>query len=559
MSIVNQSPKHLTLAIPCPVAPDGYPDFTRRLEDFASIDVIAQILVLHEGPTPPLDVADALAEKISFIQVDSWFSGKTIECILDAAADDILLITTPTIIEICERSLQQLLTIAGDSGIGLIYSDYRQIRGSEMTDRMMLNYQAGSIRESFDFGPVIYISKQAANSARSKYGQIEDSLRWAGLYDLRLKISTDFSLKRIPEPLYVKTLAPPHGDITLGGFDSRNSEHQCEVEEVSKAHLLRIGAYLEPTFSAIPVTQEKFPVTASMIIPVFNRERTIEQAVRSALSQVASFFYNVIVIDDHSTDGTMDILRGLASEYDRLIVKLASRPDLGVGGLWNEAIKSPECGLYAVQLDSDDVYSDTQSLEKMVSKFWEPLPSGNGLRPSMTHPRYAMTIGSFVEVDVHLQRLSSEPFEQRQWPDDNGRNGALRADGPGAPRAFYVPLLRRLGFPSVSFGEDYAIYLRISREYEVGRISEPVYLTRKWEGNSVRSLPLGNFKSINIKDLIPQGMIKEEDFLFRMKPILLPLVAASRNRYHEYKDWLRTVEIDARKEFRKAAQEGSVG
>ncbi|HXM50882.1 MAG TPA: glycosyltransferase family 2 protein [Pyrinomonadaceae bacterium] len=562
MSIANQLPKQLTLAVPCPVAAedDGYQAFMRRLKVFASTDVIAQILVLHEGPTPYLAIADALAEKISFIRVDSWFSGKTIECMLEASTEDIILIMTRTSsIEISERSLRELLTTAGDRGVGFIYSDYRQIRGSEMSDQMTLNYQSGSIRESFDFGAVVYISKQAADAARDKYGRVEASLRWAGLYDLRLKISTDFSLKRIPESLYVKTVAQPQvrgaaasADITLGGLDSRNPDHECEVERVSTAHLLRIGAYLESTFSAIPVVREKFPVTASIVIPVRNRERTIEQAVRSALSQVASFSYNVIVVDHHSTDHTMEILRALAIGQDQLILKVASRPDLGIGGLWNEAVNSPECGLYALQLDSDDVYASTETLEKMVSKFWEPALAGNGPRPSMTCPRYAMTIGSFVKVDVHLQILSSGPFKQRQWPADNGRNGALRVDSPGAPRAFYVPVLRRLGFPNVSFGEDYAIYLRIGREYEVGRISEAVYLAREWEGNSVRSLPLGNFKSVNVKDLIPKGTLSEEDFLFLMKPILLPLVAASKNRYHEYKDWLRTVEIDARKEIRKS-------
>jgi glycosyltransferase involved in cell wall biosynthesis len=555
--------KTLTLALPFPkTSVEAEQDeFARQLDQFAGSEFISSILLLHEGAATMPRVTASTAQRINLIRMDSWFSGIGVERMLEASATDLLLLmVSGGSLEIERRALEQLLSVADESGAGLVYADYRQIRGAEIAEQMTLNYQTGSLRENFDFGAMLYISKQAADEARRKYGPVESTLRWAGLYDLRLKVSADFPLHRIPEPLYhIRASAegrPAPAQAAamqiLGRLDAAHPGHQSEAEQVASAHLRRLGAYLEESFSIVPAPEHEFPVEASIIIPVRNRERTIEQAARSALSQSASFFFNVIVIDDNSTDRTTEILRQLARQDKRLVHKMASRPDLGIGGLWNEAIYSPECGLYALQLDSDDVYADAHALEKMVSKFWEPPATGAPAAQVANSPRYAMTIGSFARVDFNLQRLPVAPVEHRELSPENGRNNALRVDGPGAPRAFYVPLLRRLGFPNVSFGEDYAIFLRISRQYEVGRVFDTIYLAREWEGNSVQSLPLGNIKSINVKDLIPTGALKERDFLFMLRPVLLPLVAASKNRYQEYKDWLRTVEIQARIKMNRA-------
>jgi hypothetical protein len=404
--------------------------------------------------------------------------------------------------------------VAEDTGAGLGYSDFWEMGGGEMVEHPTITYQLGSIRDTFDFGPLIFVSKEAAEQALNRYGRITTALRWAGLYELRLKISTDFPTVRISEPLYT---ARPTAPSASGGVekiheyvDPRNREYQQEMEQVATAHLRRIGAFLEPVFSPPPSPESDFPVLASIVIPVRNREKTIAEAVRSALSQSTSFPYNVIVVDNHSTDRTTEILRSLAEQHENLIHKIPQRTDLGIGGCWNEAIYSPECGLFAVQLDSDDLYVDAHTLEKMISNFWEASPGLGGSTPTGT-PHYAMVIGSYTTVNFSLQEIPPGLIDHREWSRENGRNNALRIIGLGAPRAFYVPVLRRFGFPNVSYGEDYAVSLRISREYEIGRIYESLYLARRWEGNTDRALPL-----------------------------------AVMNRYEAYKDWLRTVEMRAR-------------
>ena len=240
---------------------------------------------------------------------------------------------------------------------------------------------------------------------------------------------------------------------------------------------------------------EKFPVKASVVIPVRNRERTILEAVQSALVQRTDFEFNLIVVDNHSTDRTTEILRDIGDPRVKHIVP--ERHDLGIGGCWNEAIYSADCGQYAIQLDSDDLYLNDSVLRRIVAE----LEAGP----------YAMVVGSYTMVDFSLKEIPPGLIDHREWTRENGRNNALRINGLGAPRAFNTSVLRRIGFPNVSYGEDYAVALRISRDYEIGRIYESVYLCRRWEGNSDSALPL-----------------------------------EVANRYDQYKDWLRTIEIQAR-------------
>jgi glycosyltransferase involved in cell wall biosynthesis len=320
------------------------------------------------------------------------------------------------------------------------------------------------------------------------------------LYDLRLKLSTEAAVLRIQEPLYTRVPLDRRatGERQFDYVDPRRRDYQTEMEEVATQHLKRIGAYLEPEFHPLDRSEANFPVRASVIIPVRNRERTIKDAVLSALSQQTSFDFNVLVVDNHSTDATTAILDDIAKSDNRLVHIKPSRTDLGIGGCWNEAVYSRNCGQYAVQLDSDDLYADRSTLERVVAKFDEG--------------PYVMVIGSYRIVNFDLDEIPPGLIDHREWTRENGRNNALRINGLGAPRAFYVPVLRQVGFPNTSYGEDYAVALAISRRYEIGRIYEPVYFARRWEGNSDAALPL-----------------------------------ATANRYDSYKDHLRTVEILARK------------
>ncbi len=421
--------------------------------------------------------------------------------ILDSIEAQYLLVILPAE-QICvgERALDRLLAVAEDTGAGLIYSDFKDALEGETRDHPLIDYTPGSIRDSFDFGGMILLSKRACERALSSHGPLSERSFQAALFELRLKLSIDFDILRLPEPLYTRTPFDLRrtGERQFDYVDPGRRDYQREMEEIATSHLKQTGAYLAPDFENLPEAAQHFDVRASIIIPVRNRERTIGEAVTSALSQQTSFDFNVLVIDNHSTDRTTEILSNLAREHDNLIHIRPDRTDLGIGGCWNEAVFSSYCGEYAVQLDSDDLYADETALERIVAKF------GDG--------PYAMVIGSYTIVNFELQEIPPGLIDHREWTRENGRNNALRINGLGAPRAFYVPALRQVGFPNTSYGEDYAVALRLSRHFEIGRIYESIYFARRWEGNSDAALPL-----------------------------------AVANRYDAYKDFLRTAEILARK------------
>jgi len=471
---------------------------TNLVESLAACDLVDEMLIV--GPEPNLPGLSALVQSKARLILTDFSSGQTVSQILEEARSDYLLFCLPgEAIQLGHRAIERMLSIAENSGAGLIYSDFRDEVDGQMTDHPLIDYQPGSIRDSFDFGSMFLISKQSAEFALKNHGRLDLILRWSGVYELRLKISIDSALLRVPEPLYTRipTDLRATGERQFDYVDPRRREYQLEMENVVTAHLKRIGAYLRPEFQQLTRDGSGFPVRASVVIPVRNRERTIRDALDSALSQKASFDFNVIVVDNHSTDGTTQILSQMAAEDSRLIHLKPKRIDLGIGGCWNEAIFSPQCGEYAVQLDSDDIYASEHTLSQIVAK----LEDGP----------YPMVIGSYKIVDFALNELPPGLIDHREWTRDNGRNNALRINGLGAPRAFYVPVLREIGFPNASYGEDYAVALRISRDYEIGRIFEPIYYARRWEGNSDAALPL-----------------------------------ATANRYDAYKDYLRTVEILAR-------------
>ena len=413
------------------------------------------------------------------------YSSASIQALLDGADSEVLFLGDPRVsIEPGPHMFARMTRVIRETGAGWVYTD--------AVEHARIDYQGGSIRDGFDFGPMLGISVHAALQAG-----IDGGWKWGGLYDLRLRISEKHPIVRIPEPLYTATTidARSIGQKQFDYVDPRNRDYQIEMEKVATGYLKRIGAWLPPKFETVPAASEAFPVKASVVIPVRNRERTIVDAVRSALAQHADFEFNVIVVDNHSTDHTAELLRGISDP--RVIHVVPKRHDLGIGGCWNEAIYSQDCGQYAVQLDSDDLYLNEAVLRRVVNEF----DAGP----------YAMVIGSYTMVDFSLKEIPPGLIDHREWSRENGRNNALRINGLGAPRAFNTSVVRRFGFPNVSYGEDYAIALRISRDFEIGRIYESVYLCRRWEGNSDSAL------SVEVA-----------------------------NRYDQYKDWLRTIELKAR-------------
>jgi hypothetical protein len=487
-------------AITAALVDEGNHGSIELINSLASSPAVSAILLAAEQP-PHAESLTAEARGKARLAYAHTHAGLPVSRLLDEAATDFVLIVMPgEQVFFGQRALERMLQVAVDSRAGLVYSDFRDEIDGSLVDHPLIDYTLGSIRDGFDFGPLLLVSKRAASRALESHGAIDDGLRWAGLYDLRLKLSIDSAILRLPEPLYARLPrgVRADGERQFDYVDPRNRDYQLEMERTATAHLKRTGAYLAPKFDPLPRATDRFPTRASVIIPVRNREQTIREAVTSALSQKAPFDYNVIVVDNHSTDRTTSILAELAREHSNLIHIKPERTDLGIGGCWNEAIYSAACGEYAVQLDSDDLYADRQTLEKIVAAFDEG--------------PYAMVIGSYTIVNFDLQEIPPGLIDHREWSCENGRNNALRISGLGAPRAFYVPVLRRAGLPNTSYGEDYAVALRISRNYEIGRIYESIYYARRWEGNSDAALPL-----------------------------------ATANRYDAYKDRVRAVEMLARK------------
>ena len=406
------------------------------------------------------------------------------------------------------HALQRMLDVATETGAGMVYADHRRRTASGTADHPAIDCQPGGIRSDFDFGPLQLISMAAARRVLEAWGPLQEG-SWAGRYDLRLRISVAHPLVHIPEYLCCVDAAGPAGpDQHFAYVDPRNAAVQAEMEQAVTAHLKRIGAWLPPRGELAPPCRESFPVEASVVIPVRNREKTVADAVNSVLAQQTAFPFNVIVVDNHSTDGTTAILRDLAARDRRVVHIIPQAVDLGIGGCWNEAVFSPHCGRYAVQLDSDDLYDGPDALARVVAE--------------LRRGPYAMVVGSYRVVDFQLNELPPGLVDHREWTPENGHNNLLRVNGLGAPRAFDTAVLRRHPLPDVSYGEDYAAGLRITRTYALGRIYEPTYLCRRWEGNTDAALPV-----------------------------------AQVNRHNAYKDRLRTIEIMARQELNRRSGNGS--
>ena len=370
---------------------------------------------------------------------------------------------------LAEKRMRQVMD---STGAAMVYADRYVVKNGQTEKSPTIDYQFGSLRDDFDFGAVVMLRTSALKEAASR---MKADYRFAGFYDLRLKLSQKYELVHINEYLYTEQ----ERDLRLSGqkqfdyVDPRNRERQIEMEQACTEHLKEIGGYLKPQFKSVDFNQEAFAYEASVIIPVKNRVKTIADAIQSVLKQETVFPFNVIIVDNHSTDGTSELIESLAADK-RVVHVVPERTDLGIGGCWNMGIHHPKCGKFAIQLDSDDLYSDAHTLTKMVNAFYEQ--------------QCAMVVGTYRMTDFELNTVPPGIIDHREWTPENGRNNALRINGLGAPRAFFTPIIRQIGFPNTSYGEDYAVGLAISRHYQIGRVYDVVYLCRRWSGNSDAAL-----------------------------------------------------------------------
>ncbi len=402
--------------------------------------------------------------KLDFATISSTKSVKSI--LKNSKSEFLLIIKGYSKIEISLASIKRMIQVSILTSSGLLYSDYREVKSGEVKNHPTIDYQIGSIRDDFNFGNVLLIKRDIFSKYLPK-----KNYKYAALYSLRLRISENHKIIRIPEFLYIQEELDlrKSGEKQFDYVDPKNRDVQIEFETVATNHLKRINALIPPG-KEINNFDDNFPVTASVIIPVKDRLKTIGTAIDSALSQKSKFDFNIIVVDNHSTDGTTKLLEEYRNENKKLIHLIPESKNLSIGGCWNYAVNNKNCGTFAVQLDSDDVYSSTDTLSKIVNKFFED--------------KCGMVIGSYSMTNYQMKELPPGLIDHKEWTNYNGMNNALRINGLGAPRAFYTPIVREIGFPNVNYGEDYSVTLAISRDYKISRIYESLYLCRRWEGNT---------------------------------------------------------------------------
>ncbi len=438
-----------------------------------------------------------MKKDFTFAHVGKHVSTETLLKLIDGVSSQyVFLYTSEKQPEISDESVLRFIQAKEYSGASFVYSDFYMSDGGKVSIVPNIDYQQGSVRDDFSFGDLMLFD---AESLKAAAREVLPGLEFGALYSLKLALSRVTLPFHLREPLYVsvKDDNRKSGEKQFDYVKQKNAEIQKEMEAVCTDHLRRIGAYLSPRTQNVDFDADNFEFTASVVIPVRNREKTVADAVKSALSQKTGFKFNVIVVDNHSTDSTSQILESLAAADDRVVHIVPESETLGIGGCWNVAVHSDKCGMFAVQLDSDDVYSSENTLQKVVDGFYAN--------------KCAMLIGSYTLTDFDMNILPPGLIDHKEWTDDNGHNNALRINGLGAPRAFYTPLLREINFPNTSYGEDYAVGLRMCREWKLGRIFESLYLCRRWGGNSDSDLSV-----------------------------------EQQNKNNAYKDMLRTLEIKAR-------------
>lgn len=471
-------------------------------------------------------------EGCTFVITDRLESSNTIVSIAENTdADYVMICTRHTTIGWGNNTLERFLRVADDTDAVMVYADHYKMVEGKMEKHPVIDYQSGSLRDDFDFGSLWCIKAQAladyiAHPDREEY-------QFAALYDLRLYLSRVGEIFHLNEFLYSEAELDTRksGEKQFDYVNPRNREVQIEMEKACTQHLGKVGALIDTTFYRQPdFGEQDFEYEASVIIPVFNREKTVTDAVKSALGQKASFKFNVIVVNNHSTDRTGEILDEL--KVDNLIQIVPERTDLGIGGCWNEAINSSFCGKFAVQLDSDDLYSSPKTLQKIVDAFYKQ--------------KAAMIIGSYRMCDFDLNTLPPGLIDHKEWTDENGCNNALRINGLGAPRAFFTPLVRQIQFPNTSYGEDYALGLAFSRRYRIGRIYDELYLCRRWGGNSDAALSVEKVNANNLyKDRLRTMELKARQHMLQGKADIMEDSSISRFFNRQLEVW-----TDARHRFR---------
>lgn len=475
----------------------------RHLQECSTVD---RIFLLPTSPVPNLSLPD----KCYILPSSAPESVERYKQVaLYANTPFTLICTQVQDLEFGYMALERMCDYLSAPQCSMVYADhYKTIKG-ERTPHPVIDYQLGSVRDDFDFGSLLMFRTDYLKRAINEI-EAEKEYQHSALYALRLALSRYGELTHIREFLYTETEIDlrKSGEKQFDYVDPRNRQVQIEREEVFTRHLKKIGAYLKPSMMTVDLKEGEFSHEASIIIPVRNRARTINDAIRSVLEQETSFPFNLIIIDNHSTDGTSEIIEQYKND-NRVIHLIPERTDLGIGGCWNLGINHPECGRFAIQLDSDDLYSTPHTVQTIVDKFYKE--------------QCAMVIGSYRMTDFTLQTLPPGVIDHKEWTDENGHNNALRINGLGAPRAFFTPLLRKIRVPNTSYGEDYALGLAFSRQYRIGRIYDVLYLCRRWEGNSDAALSI---EKIN------------------------------QNNY--YKDSLRTLEIKLRQAMNKKRQAGEL-
>lgn len=475
----------------------------RHLQECPTVD---RIFLLPTSPVPNLSLPD----KCYILPSSAPESVERYKQVaLYANTPFTLICTQVQDLEFGYMALERICDYLSAPQCSMVYADhYKTIKG-ERTPHPVIDYQLGSVRDDFDFGSLLMFRTDYLKRAINEI-EAEKEYQHSALYALRLALSRYGELTHIREFLYTETEIDlrKSGEKQFDYVDPRNRQVQIEREEVFTRHLKKIGAYLKPGMMTVDLKEGEFSHEASIIIPVRNRARTINDAIRSVLEQETSFPFNLIIIDNHSTDGTSEIIEQYKND-NRVIHLIPERTDLGIGGCWNLGINHPECGRFAIQLDSDDLYSTPHTVQTIVDKFYEE--------------QCAMVIGSYRMTDFTLQTLPPGVIDHKEWTDENGHNNALRINGLGAPRAFFTPLLRKIRVPNTSYGEDYALGLAFSRQYHIGRIYDVLYLCRRWEGNSDAALSIEKI-----------------------------------NQNNNYKDSLRTLEIKLRQAMNKKRQAGDL-
>ena len=452
-------------------------------------DIVGKICLLREEGASEGDIPGTVS--IPTTSVRSTDAVRKIAA--NSTSEYTLIYLKYTALSFGQYSLERMLSIADDTGAAMVYADHFNVADGKRTEAPVIDYQVGALRDDFDFGSVLIYRTSALKEA---VAGMDEDYKAAGQYDLRLRASRIGAIEHISEYLYydVETDTRKSGEKLFDYVDPRNRASQIEMEKACTSHLKAIGGYLEPVFKDVKFSEEEFEYEASVVIPCKNRVRTIASAIKSALHQKTTFKYNVIVVDDNSDDGTVDVIKSFADD-PRLVYIAQDKTWHGIGGNWNSALHHPKCGKFALQLDSDDLYSDDGVVQRFVDAFYSQ--------------NCAMVVGTYQLTDFDLNPIPPGVIDHKEWTPDNGRNNALRINGLGAPRGFYTPLLKTLNFPPTKYGEDYAVGLRVSREYQIGRLYDVMYTCRRWDSNSDGSLDVQKVNANNFyKDKIRSWELK---------------------------------------------------